>query len=44
MNKIHDYDLYDQDFEEWRRLGMEAFGLVDTSLSTKTENIPKEEK
>jgi hypothetical protein len=29
MNKepIHDYDLYDEDFDEWQRRGLEAFGI-----------------
>lgn len=26
---IDDYDLYDLDFEEWWRLGREAYGITD---------------
>lgn len=29
MERIDDYDLYDQDFPEWLKRGREAYGLPD---------------
>ncbi|RCW44240.1 hypothetical protein [Paenibacillus prosopidis] len=29
MNKSDDYELYDKNFDEWLRRGLEAFGLED---------------
>ena len=29
MKDTEDYELYDKNFDEWRRLGLEAFGLMD---------------
>lgn len=37
--EIHDYDLYDLDFEEWCRRGREAFGLPHPPEKETTQNI-----
>lgn len=29
MKETEDYELYDKNFAEWRRKGLEAFGLED---------------
>lgn len=29
MKNSDDYELYDKNFDEWHRLGLEAFGLVE---------------
>ena len=31
MKDTEDYELYDKNFDEWRRKGLEAFGLMDHS-------------
>jgi hypothetical protein len=36
MKEIHDYDLYDEDFREWWRRGLEAFGM-DPSIADAEE-------
>lgn len=35
-SEIDDYDLIDKDPEEFRRRGMEAYGITDTQLSVVT--------
>jgi hypothetical protein len=36
IKPIDDYDLYDEDFHEWWRRGLEAFGM-DTSIADEKE-------
>lgn len=33
---ISDFNLYDEDFEEFRRRGLEAYGITDDQLSVVT--------
>lgn len=35
---ISDFNLIDEDFEEFQRRGMEAYGITDTQLSVVTPN------
>ncbi|WP_157794124.1 hypothetical protein [Paenibacillus donghaensis] len=33
---ISDFDLIDEDFEEFQRRGLESFGITDTQISVVT--------
>lgn len=35
-NELSDYNLIDEDFEEFQRLGMEAYGITDDQKSVVT--------
>jgi hypothetical protein len=39
-SEVDDYDLYEKNFEEFLRRGMETYGLKEGICSTEIEQVP----